>query len=173
MTRPAEYLQNGNGDAARQSRIELFIPAPPRSTKQQAYQYHLATRNFIAYVFRRSMVGQNLGSALVTLMHSMHSFRSKNSDNVPDLMDYLDEEGYLNFRNHPVHALAVLHLAETFQLRDLYINAFAHCCGMSDQLFNVSEYQVSNTYAIENEFINTSSLCPPQLENSSVEPELG
>lgn len=87
------------------------------------------------------MVGENLGGALITLMHSMHEFRSKHADNVQDLMDYLDEEGYLNLRNHPIHALAVLHLAETFQLRDMYIDAFAHCCGMSDQLFTVPEYQ--------------------------------
>ncbi|KAI1759317.1 hypothetical protein GGR53DRAFT_150902 [Hypoxylon sp. FL1150] len=142
MTRPAEYFLNGNGDAARRSRIELFIPAPSRSTKQQAYQYRLATRNFIAYVFRRSMVGENLGDALITLMHSMHEFRSENTDSVQDLMDYLDEEGYLNFRNHPIHALAALHLAETFQLKDLYIDAIAHCCGMGDQIFNVPEYQL-------------------------------
>ncbi|XXH05157.1 hypothetical protein Hte_011582 [Hypoxylon texense] len=141
ITRPTGHGQTDNGDAARRSRIELFIPAPPRSNKQQAYKYHLATRNFIAYVFRRSMVGENLGGALITLMHSMHEFRSKNADNVQDLMDYMDEEGYLNFRNHPIHALAVLHLAETFQLRDIYIDAFAHCCGMSDQLFTVLEYQ--------------------------------
>ncbi|KAI1771312.1 hypothetical protein F4818DRAFT_210158 [Hypoxylon cercidicola] len=141
IAKPAGHVQNDNVDTARRSRIELFIPAP-RSNKQQSYQYHLATRNFIAYVFRRSMVGENLGSALITLMHSMHEFRSKNADNVQDLMDYLDEEGYLNFRNHPTHALAALHLAETFQLRDLYINAFAHCCGMSDQLFTVPEYEL-------------------------------
>ncbi|KAI1457204.1 hypothetical protein F4805DRAFT_198234 [Annulohypoxylon moriforme] len=136
------WAQNDNGDPVRRSRIELFIPSPPRSDKQMSYKYHLATRNFIAYVFRRSVVGENLGAALVTLMHSMFEFRTGNVDNVHDLMDYLDEEGYLNFRNNPTHSLAVLHLAETFQLRDLYISAFAHCCGMSDQLSASPEYQL-------------------------------
>ncbi|KAI0115241.1 hypothetical protein F4814DRAFT_314018 [Daldinia grandis] len=131
-----------NGDPARQSRIELFIPAPPRSDKHQAYKYHLATRNFVAYVFRRSMVGENLGAALITLMHSMHQFRLRDVDNVQDLMGYLDEEGYLNLRNNPAHAIAILHLSEVFQLRRPYINAFAHCCGMSDQLPTVPEYQL-------------------------------
>ncbi|KAI1645349.1 uncharacterized protein F4817DRAFT_360066 [Daldinia loculata] len=131
-----------NGDPARQSRIELFIPAPPRSDKHQSYKYHLATRNFVAYVFRRSMVGENLGAALITLMHSMHQFRLRDVDNVQDLMGYLDEEGYLNLRSNPAHAIAILHLSEVFRLRGLYINAFAHCCGMSDQLPTVPEYQL-------------------------------
>ncbi|KAI0382994.1 hypothetical protein F5Y04DRAFT_287580 [Hypomontagnella monticulosa] len=135
------YTRDEHSDPARRSRIELFIPAPPRSNKQQSYKYHLATRNFIAYVFRRSMVGENLGSALISLMHSMYEFRTKDVDNVQDLMDYLDEEGYLNFKSNPTHAIAMLRLAETFQLRDLYIEAFAHCCGMSDQLPATSEYQ--------------------------------
>ncbi|KAI1143945.1 hypothetical protein F5Y05DRAFT_11630 [Hypoxylon sp. FL0543] len=137
----AVHVQDGNADPARRSRIELFIPAPPWSDKRQSYEYHLATRNFIAYVFRRSVVGENLGDSLITLMHSMHEFRTEDVDNTQDLMSYLDEEGYLNFRNQPTHALAILHLAEVFQLRELYINAFAHCCGMSDQLPASSEYQ--------------------------------
>ncbi|KAI0180084.1 hypothetical protein GGR52DRAFT_578523 [Hypoxylon sp. FL1284] len=142
ITKPAEYIQDDYSGAARQSRIEIFIPAPPQLNKQESYEYHLAVRNFIAYVFRISMVGKDLGVTLVTLMHSMHEFRSKKADNVQDLTDYLDEEGYLNFKNHPIHALAVLRLAETFQLRGLYINAFSHCCGMSEQLLTVPEYEL-------------------------------
>ncbi|OTA90650.1 hypothetical protein M434DRAFT_22813 [Hypoxylon sp. CO27-5] len=136
------HTQDDHVDPARRSRIELFIPTPPRSDKLQSYKYHLATRNFIAYVYRRSMVGENLGGSLITLMHSMHEFRTGDVDNVLDLMSYLDEEGYLNFKGNPTHALAILRLAEVFQLRDLYINAFAHCCGMSDQLPASSEYQL-------------------------------
>lgn len=88
------------------------------------------------------MVGENLGAALITLVHSMHQFRLRDVDNVQDLMGYLDEEGYLNLRSNPAHAIAILHLSEVFRLRSLYINAFAHCCGMSDQLPTVPEYQV-------------------------------
>lgn len=59
-----------------------------------------------------------------------------------DLISYLDEEGYLDMRNQPIHALAILHFAEYFQCKPLYIDAFTHCTGMSDQLFLVPEYQV-------------------------------
>ncbi|KAI0013872.1 hypothetical protein F4779DRAFT_613150 [Xylariaceae sp. FL0662B] len=143
IPRPSEHAGSAAshfGHMYGQSRIELFIPAPPKSNKQQAYHYHLATRNFFAFVLRRSVVGENLGTALITLLHSMHEFRNAGVDNVQDLMSYMDEEGYLNLNNQPSHAVAMLHLAEAFQLRDLYINALAHCCGMSDQLFLGPEY---------------------------------
>ncbi|CAG7559184.1 unnamed protein product [Fusarium equiseti] len=112
--------------------IELYIPPPPNADKAQAFNYHLATRNFFAWIFRRSMVGTCLGSAVIGLLHSMHEFRCGVEDNVADMLDYFDEEGYLDMANQPNHALAMLQLAESFQMRDLYIRAFTHCVGMSE-----------------------------------------
>jgi hypothetical protein len=78
----------------------------------------------------------------------MVDFRSPGVDNVEDMMSYLDEEGYLNMANQPIHGLAMLHLGEQFQIRDLYINAFAHCVGMGDCLYMLPEYQVCSLYLI-------------------------
>ncbi|KAI0415803.1 hypothetical protein F5X98DRAFT_208018 [Xylaria grammica] len=136
-TDTASCLQN-----PKRRQIELFIPAPPKSDKRHSYNYHLATRNLFAFVFRRSMVGECLGGALIALYNSLHQFRTPDADNLQDLMSYMDEEGYLDFNNQPTYALAILHLAETFQLRGLYIDAFAHCCGMSDRIFLIPEYQL-------------------------------
>uniref|UniRef100_L2FHR6 DUF8004 domain-containing protein n=1 Tax=Colletotrichum fructicola (strain Nara gc5) TaxID=1213859 RepID=L2FHR6_COLFN len=122
-------------------RIELYIPAPPMADKEQAFAYHLATRNFFAWIFRRSVVGEHLGSALIGLMNSMAEFRSNGEDHMMDLHSYLDEEGYLDLKGHAHHALAILHLAEFFQVRDMYIDAFSHCVGMSEELFCSPEYQ--------------------------------
>lgn len=89
------------------------------------------------------MVGQTLGGTLVGLLHSMHELRSGVQDNIADMMDYLDEEGYLEMSNQPTNALAMLHLAESFEMSDLYTRAFAHCVGMGHLLNDISEYQVS------------------------------
>ncbi|KAJ6446758.1 major facilitator superfamily transporter [Purpureocillium lavendulum] len=121
--------------------VELYIPPPPTGDKQQALQYHIATRNLLAWVARRSVVGQTLGGALVMLLHSMNEFRAAGEDNVGDLLGYLDEEGYLTLANQPNHAMAVLHLAEAFHLQDLYVRAFAHCVGMMESLPTCTEYQ--------------------------------
>ena len=88
------------------------------------------------------MVGQHLGSALIKLMDNMYEFRTPGADNVEDMMRYVGGEGYRDMANQPVHALAMLHLAEYYQLRDLYIDAFAHCAGMGDCLYTLPEYQV-------------------------------
>lgn len=128
--------------ADRRRVVELYIPPPSMADKTQAFHYHLATRNFFAWIFRRSIVGQHLGDALVGLLHSMHEFRSGVDDNVADMMGYLDEEGYLDLAGQPNHALAMLHLSEFFQMKELYTRAFAHCVGMSDQLYLSSEYLV-------------------------------
>ncbi|KPM43697.1 hypothetical protein AK830_g2855 [Neonectria ditissima] len=123
-------------------RVDLYVPAPPTADRTQAFQYHVATRNLLAWACRRSMVGASLGGAAAALLHSMHEFRSGVDDNVADMMDYFDEEGYLDMANQPNHALAMLHLAELFQMGELYTRAFAHCVGMSEHLLASSEFQV-------------------------------
>ncbi|KAK1992719.1 hypothetical protein LX36DRAFT_587868 [Colletotrichum falcatum] len=122
-------------------RVELYIPAPPTADKEQAFAYHLATRNFLAWVFRRSVVGEYLGVALIGLLNSMAEFRGDDEDNVSGLMAYMDEEGYLDINGQPHHAVALLHLAEFFQMTDMYIDAFSHCVGMSEHLQHSPEFE--------------------------------
>jgi len=131
-----------NGMSA-EARVELYIPPPPMATREEALRYHIATRNFFAWVFRRSLVGEHLGTALINLLNSMMGFRRPGEANMDDLMAYIDEEGYTDMRNQPIHALALLHFAEYFQSKELYTNAFTHCVGMYDELFSIPEYQVS------------------------------
>ncbi|KAK8088796.1 hypothetical protein PG997_003757 [Apiospora hydei] len=97
---------------------------------------------FLCFSLQALLGRRTSGSALITLAETMHLFRTHDVDNLADLMSYMDEEGYLYLKSQPSHALAILHLAEVLQIRDLYINAFAHCCGMSDQLFLGPEYQL-------------------------------
>ncbi|KAM4057196.1 choriogenin Hminor [Hirsutella rhossiliensis] len=121
--------------------VELYVPPPSTSDRKRVADHHLATRNLLAWATRGSLVGKHLGTALVTLFRSMHELRSPVADSVRDLVDYLDEKGYLSMTNLPHRALALLTLAETFQLRELYIRAFVHCVGMRERLGANSEYQ--------------------------------
>ncbi|KAG9257153.1 uncharacterized protein F5Z01DRAFT_455939 [Emericellopsis atlantica] len=133
LPRNARQLERWAATASRP--IKLYIPPPDNATTEQAFAYHIATRNFMAWVFRRSLVGEHLGSAIVALMYSMHEFRSDDvEDHAADVHGYLDEEGYLDLVNQPNHALGLLYYAETFRIRDMYIRALAHCVGMSDRL---------------------------------------
>lgn len=87
-------------------------------------------------------MGSHLGGALVGLFNSMNEFRSDDADNEMDILDYMDEEGYSDMRNSPDHALAILYFAEYFHFRDIWIDAFAHCTGMNEQLPDSTEFDV-------------------------------
>ncbi|KAG8414589.1 hypothetical protein J3459_014251 [Metarhizium acridum] len=122
--------------------VELFIPAPPNADKKQVERHQLLMRNFFAWVLRRSLVGETLGEALIGLLNCMHEYRSGGKvDNAADIIGYLDEKGYLCLAGQPAHALAVLQLAETFRLKDLYLQALAHCVGMRDMLLCRREFK--------------------------------
>ncbi|KAK5636623.1 hypothetical protein RRF57_012335 [Xylaria bambusicola] len=122
--------------------IELFIPAPLGSDKRQSYSYHIATRNLFAFIFQKAIVGECLGAALITLMEGLYQLRAPDADNVQDIINYMDKVGYLNFNSQPTYALAILRLADVFELRELYIDAFAHCCGIGGQIFFHPGYQL-------------------------------
>lgn len=114
--------------------LNLYLPAPDFVTKGEAFQWHLTTRNFFAFVCGRPLVGAHLGKAFVDLQERMQSYRKHIVDNDDDLLEYADAMGYTNFVNCPDYALAMLYYAEHFQIRDLYIDAFAHCVGMNHAL---------------------------------------
>lgn len=113
------------------------------ATDREVIQHRLAVRNFLAWVMQVPIVGDHLGTALVSLLQTMHLYRSRDADSITDLTRYLDTQGYTFLINQPAHALAMLQLAEHARLQDLYTQAFAHCVGMGDGVISNSEYPVS------------------------------
>ncbi|KAF1958935.1 hypothetical protein CC80DRAFT_468778 [Byssothecium circinans] len=121
-------------------KVELFIPAPDDASREDAFKWHITTRNFFAYVFGKSLVGEQLGQALVDLQERMHLFRSGRGNNHQDLFTYTDSQGYSEFVNCADYALGTLYYAEHYKLRDVWIDAFAHCVGMNETLTTSPEY---------------------------------
>ena len=126
--------------------FELFIPAPATAERGQAFLYHIATRNLLAWIFGKPLVGTHLGGALVGLLNSMTEFRSTPDDNVPAMIDYIIDEGYADMSNNPDHALGILFFAEHFHFKDLWIDAHAHCVGMSERLYASPGFEVSRVH---------------------------
>ena len=123
-------------------KYEAFIPAPDSCIHEEAFHWHITTRNFFAYLFQKPLIGTHLGQAIIDLRERLRTFRSEDVDNEQDLHLYLEELGYLEFAHNPDNALAVLSYAEHYQLRDMWIDAFAHCVGMNDVLSMSSEFEV-------------------------------
>ncbi|GAB7354033.1 hypothetical protein MBLNU459_g4616t3 [Dothideomycetes sp. NU459] len=114
--------------------FELYVPAPDYASREDAFQWHLATRNYFAWVSDMPLVGATLGKSLIDLLQRMTLFRSERADNMQDLLSYAHRLGYLDFRHCPDYALAFLCFAEHYRMRDLWTDAFAHCVGMNDKL---------------------------------------
>ena len=127
-------------------KVELFVPAPEDTARDVSFNWHLTTRNYFAFIFGRPLVGTHLGQAMVDLQERMRLYRSGGVDNHKDFLDYADKQGYRNFADFPDYALAVLYYAEHYKLRDVWIDAFAHCVGMNERLVLSPEFSVSILY---------------------------
>lgn len=80
---------------------------------------------------------------MIDLQERMHLFRSGWVGNQQDFLDYADAQGYRNFAECADYALAILYYSEYYKLRDVWIDAFAHCVGMNDRLVLSPEFEVS------------------------------
>ncbi|TKA67966.1 hypothetical protein B0A55_09662 [Friedmanniomyces simplex] len=124
---------------------ELYIPAPADAKREQAYIYHLTTRNFFAYATRKPVVGEKLGTALADLLERMREWLPKTAA-LANFTNYCEEQGYSNMAGNVDYALACLALAEHARLKELWVESFVHCVGMFERLHLSPEFEcLSNT----------------------------
>ncbi|EME39266.1 hypothetical protein DOTSEDRAFT_56706 [Dothistroma septosporum NZE10] len=128
----------GSNDPETYPFCDLFIAAPTELARAEAFLYHVCTRNYFAYLSSRPIVGETLGQALADLAHRIEAWHPE-SVGTTAFLDYCQEQGYLDFANRPDYALAGMRLAELARIRHVWIDAFAHCVGMRDQLDNSPE----------------------------------
>jgi len=114
-------------------RTELYIRAPAELPRNEAFQYHIGTRNFFAYLLGKPLVGESLGKALVELANRIELWQ-KDGTATTEFLDYLEEQGYLGFAENPDYAAASLYLADRACIKDIWVDAFAHCVGMRDDV---------------------------------------
>ncbi|KAK4460175.1 hypothetical protein QBC42DRAFT_109696 [Cladorrhinum samala] len=136
------FLEDLCWDARPNDEVELYTPAPATANSKETGLHYLAIRNLLAWAFRKPVVGEHLGVTFISLLNSLREFRCPDEDNMDSILAYMDEQGYLDMANQPFHALAMLHFAERFRLKDLYTDALCHCVGMREQVNSIPEYQL-------------------------------
>jgi len=119
---------------------ELFVPAPAALSREQAYAYHITTRNFFALLTNQSLVGEKLGQALFDLWKRTKTWLPE-EDATAKLLSYCDQQGYLSLAENVAHATAILNFSEKAQIQELWTNAFAHCVGMHERLDLSPDYR--------------------------------
>jgi hypothetical protein len=122
--------------------VQLFIPAPEGVSRENSFKWHITTRNFFAFLLGKPLVGEHMGQAFVDLQERLHLFRPSHANNHQDFLDYADNQGYRDLVECTDYALASLFYAEHFKLRDVWVDAFAHCVGMNDSLVLSPEFTV-------------------------------
>jgi hypothetical protein len=123
----------------------LFVPAPADLTREQAYIYHVTTRNYFALLTNQALVGEKLGLALVDLWRRTKEWQS-NDNATSILLSYCEQQGYLSLAENVPHATAILTFAEQAQIQELWTNAFVHCVGMHERLDLSGDYlELSNS----------------------------
>ena len=130
-------------DPSPPARCEIYIPAPAHLSREDAFRYHLTTRNFFAWMYEKPLVGDQLSDALISLHRRLDKWRDDRDQNLDDILAYIDSGGYTDFRDCPDHALAVLQYAENYEQRELWTDAFVHCTGMWEQLDTSAEFEVN------------------------------
>lgn len=134
-----QTLDNLNRDSPL---VQLYIPAPENASREESFDWHLATRNFFAFVLGKPLVGHHMGQTYVDLFERMEIFRSGPVDNHHDFLEYAEAQGYRDLVECTDYALASLYYAERYKLKDVWIDAFTHCVGMNDSLAHSPEYVV-------------------------------
>ncbi|KAJ9615745.1 hypothetical protein H2200_001822 [Cladophialophora chaetospira] len=137
-------LPNCSGCDPQEPVQELYIPAPHGASLEDIFAHHITTRNFFAWLYNRPLAGRTLGTSLASLKARVDVYRpDDSSQNTLEVLSYAEHQRYLDFRECVDHALAALFVAEKLQVEDLWIDAFAHCVGMSHRGLRSSvEYSV-------------------------------
>ncbi|KAH3912236.1 hypothetical protein HBI56_006290 [Parastagonospora nodorum] len=135
-----QQLQRFSSSPREATLVEIYIPAPEYSSRDEAFDWHITTRNFFAYVLGQPLVGRHMGQAFVNLFERMQFFRSEHVNNHQDFLAYAENQGYRDLVECTDYALASLYYAEKYKLRNVWIDAFTHCVGMADSLDLSPEY---------------------------------
>lgn len=114
---------------------DLYLPAPAHLARDQAYRYHLTTRNFFAYATAKPVVGERLGSTLANLLERIREWQPK-SPALANFSSYCQGQGYQDMAENVDCAVACLALAEQAKMRSLWVEAFVHCTGMHERVYS-------------------------------------
>ena len=139
LRRMPSSLTNANREP---STVQLFIPAPEQISREDSFKWHITTRNFFAFLLGKPLVGEHMGQAFVYLQERLHLFRPNHTNNHQDFLEYAENQGYRDLVECTDYALASLYYGEHYKLRDVWVDAFAHCVGMNDSLVLSPEFTV-------------------------------
>ena len=120
---------------------EIYLPTPPEATRMEILRHHLTTRNVLALLLNKSLVGLNFYQALIDLQTRLQVYLPLDMDCASIIIDYLETNKLVDVRNDPARAAGLLGWSEesAVQWHEGWREAFIHCAGMYRRLSNLPE----------------------------------
>ncbi|KAI4160128.1 MAG: hypothetical protein LQ342_005985 [Letrouitia transgressa] len=121
----------------------VYFDAPPSCDQMDMLRYHVTTRNFLALLLNKPIVGLTFYQAVVDLYGRLMALLLPDTDCEGLLIEYLVVNGLVDVRNDPGAAAGLLAWSEecTVRWQDGWREAFVHGVGMYDHISRLKEYQ--------------------------------
>ncbi|KAI9847429.1 MAG: hypothetical protein M1838_000872 [Thelocarpon superellum] len=122
---------------------EIYFPAPAEASKMDVLRHHLTTRNVLALLMNKSIVGLNFYQALLDLHERLQVYMQPDTDCASLVIDYLVSNRLDDVRNDPAAAAGLLAWSEGLGVRwhEGWREAFVHCVGMYARLSSLPEFR--------------------------------
>ena len=129
-------------------RYQIHFPAPDGASRQELLRYHLTTRNFLALLLSRPLVGLTFYQALIDLYQRLQLYLPGDPNCALIIIRCLMENNLHNVCNDPAAAAGLLAWSEDEEVcwQEGWREGFVHCSGMYAQLRSMPEFRdVSHT----------------------------
>ena len=122
-------------------RHEIYLPPPEDASKMMILRHHITTRNFLALLLNKPLVGLTFYQALVDLETRLKLYMPKGTDCTRLLIKYLIRNQLHNVSNDPAAAAGLLAWSEDPEVhwQEGWREGFVHCCGMYANLRSLPE----------------------------------
>ncbi|KAI9840100.1 MAG: hypothetical protein M1837_001904 [Sclerophora amabilis] len=147
MSPPASLLSDaGSVDRDPLVVYRVFFPARPNGFETGSMRYRVATRNLIAFLLGKSLVGVTLYQTLMDLFDRLRFYCPSEPEIAQLLIGYITSHHLHDVRNDPISAVAILAWSQEncVQWFEGWREAFVHCVGMYERLKAVREMSDMN-----------------------------
>lgn len=129
-------FENGNYARDNPIRHEIHFPAPDNASRSDILRHHITTRNLIALLLDRPLVGLTYYQALTDLHERLLLYMSQGAACTQVLIRYLARNNFYDVSNDPAAAASLLAWSENAKVRWLegWREAFVHSVGMLDDV---------------------------------------
>lgn len=112
------------GNRTRGVSCNLYMDPPTVGSKTDLLRHHITTRNFFAFLLRKSLVGFTFYQALVDLHERLGDYLPQTIDCAAALRSYLVTLGLVNVSNEPRAAAGLLAWSEDVRWNEGWREAY-------------------------------------------------